>query len=67
MIAEEEDDDQIELLERPRCLHWCAAWARAEGMLIMAEYSVKRRGGRTSGHGAVICRRCTAAWRLLPP
>ena len=54
MIAEEEDDDQIELLERPRCLRWCAAWARAEGMLIMVEYSGKRRGGRRSGHGADV-------------
>jgi hypothetical protein len=26
-IAEEEDDDQIELPERPRCLRQCAAWA----------------------------------------
>jgi hypothetical protein len=26
-IAEEEDDDQIELLERLRCLRRCAAWA----------------------------------------
>ena len=28
----------IELLERPRCRRWCEAWARAGGMLIMAEY-----------------------------
>ena len=44
----------IELLERPRCSRWCAAWARAEGMPIMAEGCVKRRGGHRSGHGADV-------------